>query len=293
MTSKQYNCDRAIPNRAGVGLKADHYLSILEETPDIGWFEVHPENYMGAGGPPHHYLTEIRDRYPLSLHGVGLSIGGADDLNKDHLQRLKALIDRYQPGQFSEHLAWCTHTDVFYNDLLPLPYTDETLTKVCEHIDEVQSFVGRKLLLENPATYVVFENSTYEEIDFISEIVKRTGCGLLLDVNNVYVSCTNHKRSPDAYIKSYPLEHVGEMHLAGHAIDQDDEGNPLLIDAHDRQVIDEVWSLYELTLQRSGPVPTLIEWDNDVPDWKTLFSEAQLAENLIIKTENQSARDVA
>ncbi|MGH1353343.1 MAG: MNIO family bufferin maturase [Methyloligellaceae bacterium] len=293
MRLNQYKCDKVIPCRAGVGLKAEHYTDILENNPDIGWFEVHPENYMGAGGPPHHYLTAIRDRYPLSLHGVGLSIGGADDLNKDHLQRLKSLIDRYEPGQFSEHLAWCTHTDVFYNDLLPLPYTDETLGKVCEHIDEVQSVVGRTLLLENPATYVVFENSSYEEIDFIKEIVKRTGCGLLLDVNNVYVSCTNHKRSAEEYINLFPVEHVGEIHLAGHAVDEDDEGNPLLIDAHDREVLDEVWKLYEQTLQRKGPVPTLIEWDNDIPDWKTLFAEARLAENLLSKYDSSSEREVA
>ncbi len=293
MASNRYACEKVIPCRAGVGLKAEHYNNILEEKPDIGWFEVHPENYMGAGGPPHYYLTEIRNNYPLSLHGVGLSIGGADDLNEDHLMRLKALIDRYEPGQFSEHLAWCTHTDVFYNDLLPLPYTDETLRSVCEHIDKVQSTVGQKLLLENPATYVVFENSTYEEIDFISEIVKRTGCGLLLDVNNVYVSCTNHKRSAEDYISLFPVEHVGEIHLAGHAVDEDDEGKPLLIDAHDRQVIEDVWKLYELTLQRRGPVPTLIEWDNDIPVWQTLFQESELAENLLNKFRAPSSREVA
>ena len=217
------------------------------------------------------------------MHGVGLSIGGSKPLDIDHLDRLKKLVDRYQPESFSEHLAWSTHEENFYNDLLPLPYTEETLTNVCEHIDQLQSHVGRKMLLENPATYIVFEENTYEEIDFLKEIVSRTECGLLLDVNNVYVSCTNHKRDPEKYIEQFPTEHVGEIHLAGHAEDQDDEGNPLLIDAHDRAVIDKVWDLYDLTLSKKGPVPTLIEWDNDIPDWPVLFSEAQTAEKLIEK----------
>lgn len=292
MNAHRYECDGVIPDRAGVGLKAEHYNDILQKRPDIGWFEVHPENYMGAGGPPHHYLTEIRNLYPLSLHGVGLSIGGHDDLNKDHLQRLKDLVDRYEPGRFSEHLAWSTHTDIFYNDLLPLPYTDETLGKVCEHIDEVQTTVGRTMLLENPATYVVFENSTYEEIDFIKEIIKRTGCQLLLDVNNVYVSCTNHKRDPHKYIENFPVEYVGEIHLAGHTEDTDDAGERLLIDTHDDHVIEDVWNLYEFTLSRRGPVPTLIEWDGNIPDWDTLHAESQLAEKLINAAETR-AKEVA
>ena len=293
MSLNQYQCDKALPYRAGVGLKSEHYHAILEEKPDIGWFEVHPENYMGAGGPPHYYLTQIRNSYPLSLHGVGLSIGGANDLNKEHLQRLKDLVDRYQPGRFSEHLAWCTHTDIFYNDLLPLPYTDETLNKVCEHVDEVQTTVGQQMLLENPATYVVFDNSTYEEIEFIKAIARRSGCGLLLDVNNVYVSCINHNRDPKAYIDQFPLELVGEIHLAGHATDQDDEGKPLLIDAHDREVLDKVWDLYEHALKQRGPVPTLIEWDNDIPDWPTLFKEALLAEEQLSKVRQPDTREVA
>ena len=270
-----------LPNRAGVGLKAEHYADILDLFPDIGWFEVHPENYMGDGGPPHRYLTAIREHYPLSLHGVGLSIGSAGALNGAHLDRLKTLIERYQPHSFSEHLAWSTHDEGFMNDLLPLPYTDETLDVVCEHIKQVQEHVGCRMLLENPATYVVFKESRYDEIDFLNEIVTRTGCGLLLDVNNVYVSCTNHKRSPEDYIDRFPLEYVGEIHLAGHAEDIDDAGDRLLIDAHDRHVIEDVWRLYARTIERAGPRPTLIEWDSDIPAWPVLFAEAQRAEQIM------------
>ena len=285
MTSK-FSCNQTIPKKAGVGLKPEHYENILGGKPDIGWFEVHPENYMGNGGPPHYYLNEIRNNYPLSLHGVGLSIGGSKDLDKDHMDRLRMLVERYEPGQFSEHLAWSTHDEGFLNDLLPLPYTEETLGKVCEHIDEVQTHVGRQMLLENPATYVFFEESTYDELDFISEIAKRTGCGLLLDVNNVYVSCTNHKRDPEAYIRGFPLSHVGEIHLAGHTEDADDAGERLLIDTHNKHVIDDVWNLYEFALSFAGPIPTLIEWDSDIPEWSVLFQEAKLAESYLEKTKS-------
>jgi len=270
-----------IPARAGVGLKAEHYADILETRPDIGWFEVHPENYMGAGGPPHAYLTRIRELYPLSLHGVGLSIGSDGPLDRDHLARVKALIDRYQPGMFSEHLAWSTHDDIFFNDLLPLPYTRETLQRVCEHIDEVQSVTGRQMLLENPSTYVEFAQSEMSEIEFLREIARRTGCGLLLDVNNVYVGATNHDYDPAAYIDAFPVEHVGEIHLGGHAAQEDDAGEPLLIDDHGRDVADAVWALYRRLVTRRGRCPTLVEWDNDIPAWPTLFAEAQAADAIM------------
>ena len=197
-----------IPARGGVGLKAEHYRTIVESQPDIGFFEVHAENYMGAGGPPHRYLSAIRERYPLSLHGVGLSIGADRPLDWDHLQRLKQLIGRYAPGLFSEHLAWSSHDTGFLNDLLPVPYTTETLTRISEHIDQVQEALGRQMLLENPSTYLAFAESTYSEIDFIAEVVRRTGCGMLLDVNNVYVASTNQQWDPIAYIDAYPLAHV-------------------------------------------------------------------------------------
>lgn len=271
----------ALPRRAGVSLKPEHYNHILAERPDVSWFEVHPENYMGDGGPPHHYLSAIREHYALSLHGVGLSIGAAGKLDRNHIGRLKALVERYQPAQISEHLAWSTHDDGFLNDLLPLPYTEETLTTVCDHIDEVQTALGRRMLLENPATYIVFPESTYEEIEFLKEIVQRTGCGLLLDVNNVYVSCTNHNRSAEDYIDRFPLSHVGEIHLAGHAEDTDDTGARLLIDSHDRRVVDDVWELYGRAIRRAGALPTLIEWDSDIPAWPVLFAEAQHANAIL------------
>ena len=182
-----------LPHRAGLGLKPEHYVEILETTPDVGFFEVHAENYMGDGGPPHRYLEQIAALYPLSLHGVGLSIGGAGPLDKAHLTRLRRLIDRYRPQSFPEHLAWSTHDTGFLNDLLPLPYTDETLERVVAHVDEAQQAIGRRLLLENPSTYVLFAETTIDEIDFLSEISARTGCGLLLDVNNVMVSAVNHR----------------------------------------------------------------------------------------------------
>ncbi len=276
-------CDAAIPARAGVGLKPEHYNDIVDVWPDIGWFEVHPENYMGAGGPPHHYLARIRERYPLSLHGVGLSIGSDGPLDRDHLARLKALCERYEPGLFSEHLAWSSHDDIYLNDLLPLPYTEETLAKVVAHIDETQEALGRQMLLENPSTYVAFAASEMSEIEFLSEIVARSGCGLLLDVNNVYVSATNHDFDAHAYIDAFPIEHVGEIHLAGFARTEDEAGAPVLIDAHDRAVAREVWALYERAIRRAGPTPTLIEWDNDIPTWPVLFEEGRRAEAIMAR----------
>lgn len=271
----------SIPPRAGVGLKPEHYRDILNDAPDIGWFEIHAENYMGDGGPPHAYLTAVRERYPVSLHGVGLSIGGSGPLDKDHLARLKALVDRYQPALFSEHLAWSSHDTVYLNDLLPLPYTQETLATVCGHIDEVQETLQRQMLLENPSTYVAFAETSMSEVDFLREIVRHTGCGLLLDVNNVFVQAANHSFDAGVYLDSFPAEHVREIHLGGHAEDSDDDGSALLIDDHGRAVADPVWVLYSHALARTGPTPTLIEWDNDVPAWATLFAEAQRADAVI------------
>ncbi|MEP3049079.1 MAG: DUF692 domain-containing protein [Roseibium sp.] len=273
-----------VPLRSGAGVKPEHISEILQTAPDIGFFEVHAENYMGAGGPPHRQLETIRRDYPLSLHGVGLSIGGEQPLDKEHLRRLSDLNKRYEPGLFSEHLAWSTHDTTYFNDLLPVPYDAATLERVCEHIEEVQNVVGRRMLLENPSTYVAFEQSTMSELDFLKEITKRTGCGLLLDVNNVYVSCTNHERSAEAYLAGFPMEAVGEIHLGGHAPDLDDSGRPLLIDAHDRAVDDAVWALYETVVRTHGALPTLIEWDNEVPDWPTLLAEAEAADRILSKT---------
>jgi uncharacterized protein (UPF0276 family) len=284
---------RPIPPRAGVGLKPEHYGAILATDPDIGWFEIHAENYMGAGGPPHRYLSAIRERYPLSLHGVGLSIGAAKPLDKDHLARLKALNDRYQPGLFSEHLAWSSHDAVFLSDLLPVPYDEETLGRVADHIDEVQEAVGRRMLLENPSTYVAFEQSTMREIDFLAEIVRRTGCGLLLDVNNIHVSATNQHTDAVAYLDAFPVEHVGEIHLAGYAPETDDNGDPLFIDAHDRPVDPAVLRLYERAIALTGPLPTLVEWDNDVPDWPTLHAEAGRVEAVLRRARRREEAPLA
>ncbi|MDF3192287.1 DUF692 domain-containing protein [Pseudomonas paracarnis] len=267
-----------LPYRAGLGLKTEHFTEVLETRPDIGFFEVHAENYMVAGGPFHHYLGLIRAQYPLSLHGVGLSIGGEGPLDREHLARLATLIERYQPQSFSEHLAWSSHGPVFLNDLLPLAYDASTLERVCEHVDQAQSTLKRPMLLENPSTYLQFQRSTLDETDFISEIVRRTGCGLLLDVNNVYVSCINHQRDPLAYIDALPLHAVGEIHLAGFAEDTDSLGDRLLIDDHGAPIDNAVWQLYAQVLARTGAVATLIERDNQVPAFSVLQTEARQAE---------------
>ncbi|HEY3795036.1 MAG TPA: DUF692 domain-containing protein [Bradyrhizobium sp.] len=290
MPSPSSSSEDRIPARGGVGLKAEHYRTIIERLPDVGFFEVHAENYMGAGGPPHRYLSAIRERYPLSFHGVGLSIGAARPLDKDHLRRLSGLIKRYRPGVFSEHLAWSSHDTGFLNDLLPVPYTTETLVRVAEHVDQVQETLGRQMLLENPSTYVAFAESTYLETDFIAEVVRRTGCGLLLDVNNVYVASTNQQWDPAAYIHNYPLFHVQEIHLAGYTREADEKGRPLLIDTHNRPVDEIVWDLFARAIQLTGPVPTLIEWDTDVPEWPTLMQEAERAEAIMLANRSENAR---
>lgn len=267
-----------LPNRSGVGLKPEHVDEILRDRPSLGFFEIHAENYMGAGGPPHRRLEAVRAHYPLSLHGVGLSIGSPNPLDRAHLGRLATLAARYQPGLVSEHLAWSSHDNGFLNDLLPLPYTPQTLATVCAHIDEVQEALHRPMLLENPSTYVIFRESTIAETDFIREIARRTGCGLLLDVSNVLVSATNHGFDARAYLDAFPLESVGEIHLAGFAEAEDDAGHLVLIDAHDSRVRDDVWSLYREVIARRGPTPTLVEWDNDVPSWGVLLDEARRAD---------------
>jgi uncharacterized protein len=276
--SSTFAASSRVPLRAGVGLKAEHFRTILEARPEIGFFEVHAENYMGAGGPPHRYLSAIREIWPLSLHGVGLSIGADRPLDAEHLQRLKTLVDRYAPGLVSEHLAWSSHDCGFLDDLLPIPYTAHSLACVADHIDQVQDVLGRQLLLENPATYLAFEASTYAEAEFIAAVVQRTGCGLLLDVNNVYVSSINHQYDPLAYIDAFPLAAVQEIHLAGHACETDESGRPLLIDTHDRPVADVVWDLYAHAVRGTGPRPTLVEWDAHLPDWPTLAAQAQRAD---------------
>ena len=263
-----------LPASPGVGYKAQHYSDILNDASPVGWLEIHAENYMGDGGRPLAQLRFLSERFPISVHGVGLSIGGEDPLDQDHLERLKKLCDWLQPASFSEHLAWSTHDSHFLNDLLPLPYTSATLNRVADHIDQLQSLLGRQILLENPSSYLAFAESTYEEPQFLEELAARTGCGLLLDVNNVFVSATNLKMDARAYIDAFALSRVGEIHLGGHDEDEDDHGAPLLIDSHGREVADPVWALLDYTLEQSGPRPLLIEWDNDVPEWPLLREEA-------------------
>ncbi|MCB1395695.1 MAG: DUF692 domain-containing protein [Rhodobacteraceae bacterium] len=277
-----------LPATAGLGFKPDHFPRIRTEPGAVGFFEVHAENYMGAGGAPHAMLERLHADHALSVHGVGLSIGGAGPLDRDHLARLKTLLDRHQPESFSEHLAWSSHGAAWLNDLLPLPYTDETLATICTHIDQVQELLGRRMLLENPATYVTFAASTWPETDFLRAIARRTGCGLLLDVNNVFVSATNHRFDPRAYLAAFPLELVGEIHLAGHEAEELPDG-PLLIDSHSRPVADPVWTLFTEVLAKTGPLPTLIEWDNDLPGFDVLLAEARRAGTLLDEARHARA----
>ncbi|MBX9741644.1 MAG: DUF692 domain-containing protein [Beijerinckiaceae bacterium] len=271
-----------LPARAGVGFKPQHWPDIFAG-PLPGFFEVHAENYMGDGGPAHRRLERLHADSALSIHGVGLSIGGSAPLDTAHLARLVRLCERHAPESFSEHLAWSTHEGVFLNDLLPLPYTRATLDNVCRHIDQTQETLRRRMLLENPATYVTFANSEMSETEFLAAVVARTGCGLLLDVNNVFVSAQNHGFDPGEYLGDFPMHAVGELHLAGHATTPDADGGALLIDAHDRPVDDRVWALYRDVIARIGARPTLIEWDNDVPDWATLRAEAERADAILTR----------
>lgn len=266
-----------LPASAGVGFKPEHFRAIAAAPQPLGFFEVHAENYMGAGGAPHVQLATLRRDYALSIHGVGLSIGSMRPLDREHLVRLKVLCDRYEPESFSEHLAWSSHGEFYYSDLLPLPYTEETLARIVEHIDAVQSTLGRQMLLENPSTYLQFESTTIPEVEFLREISARTGCGLLLDVNNVFVQAKNHGTDARGYLKDFPLERVREIHLAGHDEQSDETGAPLLIDAHGTPVAEPVWTLFGEVIARTGPVATLIEWDNDVPAWPVLRAEAERA----------------
>lgn len=277
-----------LPPRAGLGFKPQHFDAIRQDPHPPAFFEVHAENYMGAGGLPHAQLTALRQDFPISIHGVGLSIGGAGPLDQAHLARLRLLCDRYQPESFSEHLAWSSHGTEYLNDLLPLPYTSETLDRVCAHVDQVQGVLGRQILLENPATYVMFEQSTIPETEFLAAIARRTGCGLLLDVNNVFVSCMNHRLDPRAYLAAFPMQAVGEVHLGGHDA-EDLPSGPLLIDSHGAPVADPVWTLYAEVIARIGAVPTLVEWDNHVPDWPTLSAEVARANDLLTQVGRNAA----
>jgi uncharacterized protein (UPF0276 family) len=270
-----------LPCKPGTGYKPQHFAAIEADAGPVGWLEIHAENYMVAGGRPLAQLRHLAERFPISVHGVGLSIGGQAPLDTDHLGRLKSLVGWLNPASFSEHLAWSTHDGAYLNDLLPLPYTEATLGRVCDHVDQVQDALGRRMLLENPSTYIAFAETTMREVDFLTEIARRTGCGLLLDVNNVYVSGINQNYDPVGYLDAFPLHLVGEIHLGGHDEDRDDCGQRLLIDSHGAPVVDPVWALYAHVITRGGARPTLIEWDNDVPDWPVLQAEAGRAARIL------------
>ncbi|HET6376458.1 MAG TPA: DUF692 domain-containing protein [Methylocella sp.] len=277
-----------LPSQAGAGFKPEHFAAICAGPQPVGFFEIHAENYMGEGGAPHAQLRYLREHYALSIHGVGLNLGSPEPLNREHLGRLKRLCGRYEPESVSEHLAWSSHEGIYFNDLLPLPYTEESLKAVISHVDEAQSVLGRRVLIENPATYVRFAQSTIPEAEFLAALANATGCGLLLDVNNVYVSARNHAASAHAYLAAFPFDLVSEIHLAGHFATQDSEGSPLCIDAHGSPVIEDVLALFRQVISRTGPLPALIEWDNDVPAWPVLRAEVLAAQEIL--DEAQASR---
>lgn len=264
----------AIPARSGIGLRAPHYREVLATLPAIACCEVHSENYFG-GGQPLYYIERIRADYPLSLHGVGLSLGTTDALDGEHLRALKSLIARLEPGLVSEHLCWSSVAGRHVNDLLPLPYTDEALAVVCAHVDEAQDALGRQILVENVSSYLQFSHSTIDEWDFISAVAARSGCKILLDINNIYVSACNHGFDARRYLNAVPVAAVGEMHLAGF-----DRCNGLLIDTHGTRVADAVWQLYADAVDRFGALPTVIEWDTDLPELAVLLHEAATADRI-------------
>jgi hypothetical protein len=272
-----------LPARPGVGYKPQHFAELLTAPGPVSWVEIHAENYMGDGGRPMAQLYHLAETFPISVHGVGLSIGGEGPLDKAHIARLARLLDWLQPASFSEHLAWSTHEGAFLNDLLPLPYTEDTLDRVVAHIDEVQNRLARRMLIENPSTYLAFEESEMDEVTFLAEVARRTGCGLLLDINNVFVSATNQRLDPYFYVDSFPMQHVGEIHLGGYDADADDAGATLLIDSHRCEIADPVWRLYDYAIATGGPRATLIEWDNDVPAWPVLAAEAARASAILAR----------
>jgi uncharacterized protein (UPF0276 family) len=266
------------PTRAGVGLRLPHLREVAAARPSVAWFEVHPENFIAN---PHatELLETVRADYPLSVHTVGVSIGSVAGVDREHIARVRALIDRVDPFVVSGHLAWSTHPGEYLNDLLPLPYDEETLALLVRHLDEVQEGLGRRYLVENPSSYVGFKGSTMTEVDFLSELVRRSGCGLLLDVSNIHVSGHNMGYDPRVYVDGLPLDAVGELHLGGFEIEADETGGgEVLVDTHSRAISEAAWDLYAYVLERSGPRPTLIEWDNDIPPLATLIAEADRAD---------------
>ena len=272
-----YSVAADLPLRAGIGLRAQHQSELLQSRPAIGWIEAHSENYFGAGGVQHQYLEKLRAIYPLSLHGVGLSLGSTDPLSRTHLQQLGRLVRQFEPMLISEHLSWSSVDGRFTNDLLPLPYTEEALRHLVARVSYVQEMIGRRILIENVSSYLQFTHSTLSEWEFLAELARQSGCGILLDVNNVYVNAQNHGFDPKIYLRSLPIAAVEEMHLAGHTARQVGE-RQMLIDTHNQQVCGAVWDLYAFAVQHFGRVPTLIEWDADIPALQVLVAEANRAD---------------
>lgn len=281
------------PRRAGVGLRGVHHLDWLERRPACGWLEAHAENYFADGGPLPALLDALRADYPLSLHGVGLGLAGTDPLDRDHLGRLKALVDRHEPQVVSEHLCWGAIQGIHFNDLLPIPFTHESLAHVCARVTQVQETLGRTLLIEHLASYVSFDESELEEAAFLGELCRRTGCGLLLDLNNLYVNARNLRIDASAFLEALPADAIGEIHLAGHTQITVDAGDghtdTVLIDTHGSAVCEEVWQLYRHALRRFGLRPTLIEWDTDIPPLELLLGEAQRADAIVAEVLPESA----
>ena len=269
-----------IPAKAGIGLRFQHHRAVIEGKPPVGWFEVHTENYMG-GGTPLGDLDAIRCDYPISLHGVGLSLGTAEGLDPAHLARIRRVADRVAPVLVSEHLSWSISGGVYLADLLALPMTEEALATVCRNVDQTQGYLRRPILVENPSSYLRFRHSTIPECEFLAAVAARTGCGILCDVNNIYVSAANHGWDAAEYLAALPASAIGEIHLSGHSVRELEGGRMLRVDDHGSRVIPEVWQLYSEALARFGPVPTLIEWDTKLPPLETLLDEAARAQALL------------
>ncbi|NOX76860.1 MAG: DUF692 domain-containing protein [Gammaproteobacteria bacterium] len=282
-SAPHYGATVSIPPRAGIGLRAEHYDEVVQQLPDVGWFEAHSENYFGIaggrGGRPVSCLERVREHYPVSLHGVGLSLGSTDPLDQRHLHALKTLVEHIQPGLVSEHISFSSVEGRYLNDLLPLPYTEEALRHMVDRVSAVQDFLGRQILVENVSSYLEYTASTLPEWEFVAELARRAGCGVLLDVNNIYVNAHNHGFNPSVFVQAIPVDQVQEIHLAGHTVKTFPEG-VLLIDTHDHRVCDEVWDVYREAVERFGDVPALIEWDRELPALSVLVDEARLADDI-------------
>ncbi|MGE5131054.1 MAG: DUF692 domain-containing protein [Sphingomonadaceae bacterium] len=282
----------SVPVAAGIGLRFQHHEAVVDHRPDVAWLEVHTENYMG-GGAPLAYLDAIRRDYPISLHGIGLSLGSADGIDAAHLERVRRVVERVAPGLVSEHLSWSVVDGTYLGDLLPLPMTEEALDVVCRNVDRTQSFLQRRILIENPSSYLRFKHSTIPEWEFLAAAAQRTGCGILCDVNNIYVSACNHGWNASTYVAALPLSAIGEIHLAGHAVRDLEDGRVLRIDDHGSRVTSAVWALYAEALARFGPVPTLIEWDTDIPPLEVLLDEAAQATTCLERVRQGEGHAIA